>query len=166
MSNNRETVMAQAAAAATRDAHAFAGAVSVDPTAPVSVYEAGEFDPMENYVYIKPEAPLNRTANGIMIAGGKDKQDTAVILALSNRVRTCEACNGLGLQRRRDDGVLAPCPVCLPSIVLQRAKVGDRVMCAKIFTFEVDRKTVFVVREQDIIGLKPAKPSDALKMAE
>jgi co-chaperonin GroES (HSP10) len=161
---DRDTVMAAAALAANREAHQFAQAATIMPTKPVECYALGDYEPMSDYIYVKPDAPLNRTAEGVIIAGGKDKQDTAVILAMSNRVMGCCACEA-GLQKS-NDGLLIPCPVCKPSLVLQRAKVGDRIMCAKIFTFEIDRQTVFVVREADIIGLKVAKPSDALKMAE
>lgn len=165
MNQNRETVMAQAAAAATRDAHAFAGAVAVAPSTPVVAYAADDYEVMENYVFIKPDSPLMKTEQGIVLAGGKAKQDTAVILEMSKRMAYCPAGCQNGLQKT-NDGIVVPCPVCLPSIVLRSAKVGDRIMCSKIFTFEINRETVFVVREADIIGLKVSKPSDALKLAE
>ena len=162
----QQIALQQAAKNALGDAHAFAGAVAVAPTSPVVMDDKAPSDyPFENYVFIKPDGKLTKTPNGIHLAGGEKEQNSATVLALSMRSRTCHGCNGSMTQLRHDDNVLIPCPMCLPSIALANVKVGDRIMCAKVFSFEVDGKTHFVTREADIICALPPK-AEPLKISE
>ncbi len=115
----------------------------------VETADAGE--PLGEYVIVQPCNRIKQTAQGVYLPEDGKRQDKAVVLALSARVTSCQPCGGIGTQKH--EGVVMPCQCCHPSEVQRRVGVGDTVMCSKMFTFEIDGKTAFVVREADVISI-------------